>query len=260
MSAVHTSEDSVSRISDAELERLFEQGLVSLIHEDLFFSQLMNAMVYVHVPVSDDSKHVRLIQFRHPDGFEAIPFFTSARRSEKARPKFVKTLRVPCVDLFNGTRGATLMLNPNDGGPVLYPEEIASLLDGRTLEAFEKVPPSGGSMDVRPARCPPAALLETLRAGAALAPFIKDVYVLEKRSISGDAEEATLLVYMGVEGKHMDRGARHIVSQIQQMNPRLEGIVDVAVFDAESQRPEFLDELGAEPINRPCIVDDKPRR
>ena len=250
----------MAKISDAKLERLFERGLASLVHEDLFFSQLISSMVYVHVPVSDDSNHVRLIQFRHPDGFEAIPFFTSARRSEKARPEFVKTLRVPCVDLFNGTRGATLMLNPNDGGPVLYPEEIASLLDGRALEAFEKVTPSGDTMDVRPAQRPPAALLEALRAGAALAPFIKDVYVLEKRSTSGDAEEGTLLVYMGVEGKHMDRGARHIVSQIQQMNPRLECIVDVAVFDAESQRPEFLDELGAEPINRPCIYDEEPTR
>ena len=138
----------MTRISNAELERLFEQGLASPIHEDLFFEQLMNSMVYVHVPVSDDSKHVRLIQFQHPDGFEAIPVFTSARRAEKGRPKFVKTLQVPCVDLFSGTRGATLMLNPNDGGPVLYPEEIASLLDGRALEVFEKVPPSGESMDV----------------------------------------------------------------------------------------------------------------
>ena len=240
----------MTRISNAELERLFEQGLASPIHEDLFFEQLMNSMVYVHVPVSDDSKHVRLIQFQHPDGYDAIPVFTSARRAEKGRPKFVKTLQVPCVDLFSGTRGATLMLNPNDGGPVLYPEEIASLLDGRALEVFEKVPPSGESMDVRPAQCPPAALIETLRAGAALASFIKEIYVLEKRSTSGGTEEATLLVYMGVEGKHMDRGARHIVSRIQQMNPRLESIIDVAVFDADLRRPEFLDELRAEPINR----------
>lgn len=238
----------MAKISNAELDRLFEEGMLSIFNEEPLLSQLINAMVYVHVPVSDDCKHIRLVQFRHPDGFEAIPFFTTERRSENAKSKYVRTLCMPCVELFNGTRGATLVLNPNNGGPILFPEEIASLLDGRPLETFEKVSPFGGSMDVRPAMSPPNALLEALRSGASMTSFIKYVYVLEKREAEEPSSQTTLLVYLGAEAKHMERAARHVVLLIQQMNPRLEDIVDVAVFDAGQSRPDFLNELEADPI------------
>lgn len=240
----------MTRISEAELERLFVQAHSSFILEDQFFAKLIDSTVYVHVPVSDDYQHVRFMQFRHPDGFDAIPFFTSALRSEKARSKAIRTLRLSCVDLFQVTRGATLMVNPNDGGAVIYPEEVASLLDGRAIETFEKVSLSNGPVDIRLAQAPPPALLETLRTGAALTPFIKDVYVLEQRAVQGSTQESTLLVYLGVAAIHMDRGARHIVSLIQQMSPRLNDIIDVAAFDADLKRPEFLDELQAEPVYR----------
>lgn len=238
----------MTKISNAELDRLFEEGVLSIFNEEPLLSGLINARVYVHVPISDDSKHIRVVQFRHPDGYDAIPFFTTEQRSEKARSKYVRTLCMPCLDLFNSTRGATLVLNPNDGGLTLYPEEIQELLVGRMLGLVEKVSPFGESMDVRPAMNPPEALLDTLRSGAAVAPFIKDVYVLEKREANAPSSDTTLLVYLGAEAKHMERAARHMVLLIQKMNPRLEDVVDVAAFDVGEGRPDFLNEIEADPI------------
>jgi hypothetical protein len=238
----------MATISNEELDRLFEEGVLSIFNEEPLLRGLINARVYVHVPVSDDSKHIRVSQFRHPDGYDAIPFFTTEQRSEKARSKYFKTFRMHCVDLFFGTAGATLVLNPNDGGLTLYPEEIRELMSGRTLGLAEKVSPFGESMDVRPAMTPPKALLDTLSSGAAVAPFIKEVYVLEKREANAPDSDTTLLVYLGAEAKHMERAARHMVLLIQKMSPRLEDVVDVAAFDAGEGRPDFLNEIEADPI------------
>ncbi|MGX9780623.1 SseB family protein, partial [Stenotrophomonas maltophilia group sp. LNF336] len=82
----------------------------------------MDAIVYVHAPISDDAQTLRLVQFRHPDGFDAIPFFTSLDKAQAASSSAVRILGVSGRELLTGTRGATLMLNPNYGGVVLYPE------------------------------------------------------------------------------------------------------------------------------------------
>ena len=50
--------------------------------ERAFFKRLMDAIVYVHAPISDDAQTLRLVQFRHPDGFDAIPFFTSLDKAQ----------------------------------------------------------------------------------------------------------------------------------------------------------------------------------
>ncbi|MCF5965789.1 SseB family protein, partial [Xanthomonas perforans] len=115
--------------AEAALEASFERARDSAAEERAFFKRLMDAIVYVHAPVSDDARTLRLVQFRHPDGFDAIPFFTSLDKAQAASSAAVRILGVSGRELLTGTRGATLMLNPNDGGVVLYPEEVATLLD-----------------------------------------------------------------------------------------------------------------------------------
>lgn len=236
----------MATVSESELEYLFERAHSSHFNEAKFYAQLMKAMVYVHVPVSDDSKNVRLIQFRHPSGFDAIPLFTSAHRCALAGFKAVKALRLPCIDLFNATRGATLMINPNDGGPVLYPEEVTALLENGTLETFEKIEQDGGSWDVRLAESPPRRIVDALCTGAASTSFIKHVYLLEKRET--DSDEAMLLVYLGAEPAHLERAARHMIQVLQNLSPRPDTVMDVAVYDVAQAWPEFLDQIGAVPV------------
>lgn len=236
----------MATVSQSQLERLFEQAHSSHFNEAVFYTHLLQARVFVHVPVSDDAKSVRLIQFRHPDGFDAIPVFTSAQRCARAASAAVKAIQLPCMELFGATRGATLMINPNDGGPVLYPEEITALLEKGTLETFEKLEPAGGTWDVRPAQNPSMHLVEAVRAGAAAASFIKQVYLLEKRETGSG--EFVLLVYIGTESSHIERAARHMVQVLQNIHPRADAVIDVAVYDAVCARPNFLDQVGAAPV------------
>lgn len=126
--------------AEADLEAALERARESYEEERAFFRRLLDATVYVHAPVSDDSKTPRLVQFRHPDGFDAIPFFLSLAKAQVASSSAVKILAVVGRDLLAGTRGATLMFNPNDGGSVLYPEEVATLLETGFLARVEKLP------------------------------------------------------------------------------------------------------------------------
>lgn len=237
----------MATVSQSHLEHLFEQAHSSHLNEAAFYTHLLQARVFVHVPPSDDAKRVRLIQFRHPDGFDVIPVFTSAQRCARAASAAVKSIQLPCVELLNATRGATLMINPNDGGPVLYPEEITSLLRNGTLEPFEKLEPTcDGTWDVRPAQNPPMSVVKAVRASAASTSFIRQVYLLEKREKGSG--ELLLLVYIGAESGRLERAARYMVQVLQNLQPRSDTVMDVAVYDASLTRPEFLDELGAVPV------------
>lgn len=236
----------MATVDQSQLERLFEQAHSSHFNEAAFYTHLLQARVFVHVPVSHDAKDARLIQFRHPNGFDAIPVFTSAQRCTRAASAAVKAIQLPCIELLNATRGATLMINPNDGGPVLYPEEITSLLGKGTLEPFEKLEPAGGTWDVRPAQNPSMRVVEAVRAGAASASFIKQIYLLEKRETG--SEELVLLVYIGAESGYLERAARYIVQVLQDLQPRSDTVMDVAVYDTSLPQPAFLDELGASPV------------
>lgn len=233
-------------VSQSQLDRLFEQAHSNYLNEAAFYTHLLQAMVFAHVPVSDDARSHRLIQFRHPDGFDATPVFTSAQRCARAASSAVKLIQLPCIELFKATRGATLMINPNDGGPVLYPEEITALLEKGILEPLEKLEPAGGSWDVRPAQNPSKHVVEAVRAGAHSASFIRHVYLLEKREMG--SEELVLLVYVGVESGHLERAGRYMVQVLQDLQPRSETVMDVAVYDSALPRPAFLDELGAVPV------------
>jgi hypothetical protein len=236
----------VATVSQYKLERLFEQAYSSHFNEAAFYTHLLQAMVFVHVPMSDDAKNVRLIQFRHPDGFDVIPVFTSAQRCARAASAAVKSIQLACIELLGATRGATLMINPNDGGPVLYPEEITALLEKGTLETFEKLEPAGDTWDVRPARNPLIHVVEAVRAGAASASFIRQVYLLERRET--DSDELVLLVYIVAESGHLERAARYMVQVLQNLQPRPDTVMDVAVYDTALAPPAFLDELGAVPV------------
>ena len=140
------------------------------------------------------------------------------------------------------------MVNPNDGGAVLFPEEVATLLKKGTLETFEKVSLSEGPVDVRPATSAPDNLIGALDGNVPLPPFIREIYLLEKRTFDGGPSRPNLLIYAGVEACQMERGARHLVSVVQALDPRPENFVDVAVFDIARAKPGFLDEIGALPV------------
>ena len=62
--------------SQAELDQLSQLSRSDERLAPAFFRALLDATVYAHVPTSDDSGRIRMIQFRRPDGVMVLPFFS----------------------------------------------------------------------------------------------------------------------------------------------------------------------------------------
>lgn len=232
--------------AEAGLEAALERARGDSDEELAFFKQLMDAMIYVHAPVSDDAPTPRLVQFRHPDGFDAIPFFTSLGKAEVASSAAVKILGVPGRDLLEGSLGATLMLNPNDGGIVLYPEEIATWLDTGFLARVEKPVPF--EFDVRPAQRAPAWLAPTIAQSLEHASFVSAAYLLETRPAPNANQPSGLLIWLVADMAFAERSARLVTTAIQPLCSEVDVVIDLMVHDASQPLPEALDNPQVLPI------------
>lgn len=232
--------------AERELEAWLERSRANPAEEPAFFRRLLDALVYVHVPVSDDSGKTRLVQFRHPDGFDAIPFFTAWEKARFASSSAVKILQVRGRDLFAGTKGATLMMDPNDGGAVLYPEEISALLDTGFMARIEKTPHA--QVHVRPAQKPPAWLADLVSQCLQDASFVTAAYLLDAFTSPTDDQPPGLLIWLVADLAFADRAARLVTTAIQSRGAELDVVVDLAVHDASQPLPAHLADPGIRPI------------
>jgi hypothetical protein len=108
--------------------------------QEAVFKALLDATVYAHVPVESPPEGVmRFIQFVRPDnGLTVLPFFSDRTQAEQPQRKDVSIVTMSGRRLFELTRGATLMLNPNLDQIALYPPEITALLEGKELGYFAR--------------------------------------------------------------------------------------------------------------------------
>ncbi|WP_449301634.1 SseB family protein [Pseudoxanthomonas mexicana] len=232
-------------ISERELERRLELARQNRELEPAFFRCLLDAKVYAHAPVSDDHPRLRLLQFRHPDGFLAVPFFTSL---EKARPPTgiaAKIVPLQGRQFLELTHGAAVMLNPNDGGCVLYPEEIAALLEHQTVARVEKFDPEAQAPFFVRKECePPAWLISELITLYEGLPFVEMAYLLNVAP-SEHPEQYTFLIAVGVAKEHAERTARATITALQSAVAKADIPLDLTSFDPAQGLPDYLRRPGA---------------
>lgn len=235
----------MTQIGTDELEQRLIRARTYPEEEPKFFRCLLDARIYAHAPVSDDHPRLRLLQFQHPDGFDAVPFFTSL---EKARPPTgiaAKIIPLRGRQFLEITRGATVMLNPNDCGCVLYPEEIAALLDSGAMARVETVKlETDRPILVMDAVEPPAWLVPALVALYEGLPFVKVAYLL-KVAPSEHPEQHTFLVAIGVARRHAERAARATITALQSTIINADMPLDLTSFDPAQGLPSYLRHPGA---------------
>lgn len=238
-------------ISESELEERLERARGNPAADQEFFRLLLEARVYAHVPISDDSAKFRLIQFRHPDGFDALPFFTSESKAATAAGRSARVVTFTGRELLEITRGATLMLNPNDGGAVLYPEEVESLLTtGNIAQLTKDLWPGGtawfGAPDYLPSWLIPA-LTQTLKRQSP----VMSAYVIQAAP-EANKNDVSLLIVLGVAPAQAERAVRACLTsmqpEIQRSPPEL--AIDLTVFDPVQGVPDFVTESCVEAFYR----------
>lgn len=189
------------------LQALIEASAADPSREPEFLTELLEAPLFFHLPLVDDGEHIRLVQFRRSDGLSVIPVFSDFDRAHLAAQGNVRVGTARGRDLLEATRGATLMLDPNDTSCTLYPEEIAALLDdGIALSAPVKAPTAEQPM-VGPAGSTFGWIGDLVVA--ALAPFdhVQAIWLVQRIDLPLDAPPAVVVV-VGVAPQHVERAIR----------------------------------------------------
>lgn len=139
-----TAPGTLAQLLDAA--RSPSSGVEAERAQDDFFKALLDSTVYAHVPMESPPKGVmRFLQFVRPDnGQTVLPFFSDKAQAEAAANNAALIVAMSGRSLFELTRGASLMLNPNTDAIALYPPEVIALLEGRALGNFtwDEIPAS----------------------------------------------------------------------------------------------------------------------
>ena len=223
-----------------ELARLRGRAIADPREEGAYLRALLSTTLYAHVPLSDDSGKQHLVMFTRPDGVTVIPVFTDPSEAQAAAAGAVRVAAVTGQDLFEATRGATLMLDPNGVGMTLYPEEIVALLDqGRA--ALAPVPFEGPGLELMPADAyRDGWLLDVVATALASIEDVKRVHLAAARSLQSTDAADRLIVIVASPPAGAERAARAVSIAVQcaLSVPRLP--IDLATYSPDDPLPEPL--------------------
>jgi len=239
----------VSSTALSTLDRLQQRAIVDGREEPAFFRALLDATVYAHIPLSDDTGRIRFIQFARPDnGATVLPFFTDIAKAEAVGRTDAQIVAAKGRDFLQATFGATLMLNPNDAFCVLYPEEVAALLATGDLprcesEALQTERTVGVRMPISAPGWFQPALLQVLSS----LPYVQQAYLVEMVPPENPTH-VTLLISLGVEPSMAERAARAVSAGMQHWYRNLKVAVDLMTYDPNEGPPEWATAVEAAPI------------
>jgi hypothetical protein len=234
-------------ISANQLNALLTQSLEDKTAEPAFFRAMLDATVYAHAPLSDDSRKLRLIQFTRPDGLTVLPFFSDSKQATAATGNAVRVVPLLGRVFLEATRGATLMLNPNGIHCTLYPEEVAALLDNGEVAMVERLDVTKESFQFRAPERPSAWLIDPLVALFAQLACVEAAYLIEIRS-PGDINHPGLLVALAAPKPDSERAVRASVTLVQPLCRGLGVDLDIMSFDPATEGPGWIAEAGIEPF------------
>lgn len=192
------------------LRRLLEAARNDVRAEEAFLTGLLSATVYAHVPPAPlPAGRIQFMQFVRPDnGQTVLPFFSDEAKAQFAGQERVGILSMSGRRLLELTRGATLMLNPNDDGYVLYPEEVAALLTDQPPGSFvtEQTTP-GETVCLAAPSVPVDALINALAGYLVKEPAVQAGYLMQMHR-GKDLAHVSLLVLLVVSAREAERITR----------------------------------------------------
>lgn len=206
---------------------------------------MLDAPLYAHVPLSDDSDRLRFIQFVRPDnGKTVLPIFSEKCKADEAAGCDVRVICMQGRELLAATIGATLMLDPNHRDCVFYPEEMEALLrDGSVGNAMSYKLEHETMVAVSHPRKIPIRMASALRATYSKLNLVQAAYLTVVRwqrdpvhpTMPHDPLHPTLFIVAFAKADEQERVLRATVAAIQPhiTEPRM--TIDVAVLDIEEE-------------------------
>lgn len=235
-----------------ELDRLMQESLADKTAEPAFFRALLDATVYAHAPREGHSERLSLIQFTTPEGRLVLPFFSDKAQAEAAGGPTVVIVKLKGRRLFELTRGATLMLNPNGINCTLYPEEITALLDLNEVAIVDRFEVNEESLWIGPVSAGHEWLTDLLIPLFANMGCVEAAYMAETAP-SATPDRRGLLIAFSAPAKDAEHVIRAAVTEVQLHCQMPERPVDIASFEP-GKMPEWLKNAGLEPFYERSLV------
>lgn len=236
--------------SPDSLDGLMEQSIQDFRKEPAFFRALLNATVYAHAPLNDSSEKLRLVMFKSPDDGElVVPVFTDEAKAEFAARGNVRIVPLTGRTLFEITRGAILMLNPNDARCTLYPEEINELLASGTI-----APVSKDQFVKNGTRCYkldklPRPLTKVLKKSLPNVMGVEVAYVAGLKWRQPKLPDSVVIA-LGGHPDRAEREVRAVATALHRTIDALDQPVDIIHFDCNGAQPKWIRNLGLKPVYR----------
>lgn len=249
------------------LDHLMEAAVKDASREPELFRALLDTVLFAHASIDDKTdqtgdgaSRVRLMMFKSPDdGTLVIPVFTDEAKATFASRGVARVIAVTGRELFEATRGATLMLNPNDVRCTLYPEEISALLTNGTLAPVTKDRFEEDQAHTFRLTKVPAPLVKALRTALAAVPSVELAYIAGVRWRDPGRPDSVLIALGSSPGRE-DREARATAIVMQSAMDRLNLPLDIVHFDSNQARPSWITSLGLKPVyrRRPLSIASSP--
>lgn len=209
--------------SSQQLQRLLDAAQSDFGAEETLLAELLTATVYAHVPGTlPPGGRAQFMRFVHPNnGQTVLPIFSDQAKAEAASGGRTGIVAMSGRQLLELTRGATLMLNPIDHGYLLYPEEVAALLSGRSIGTFstEKTIKNETVGTAAPS-IPVDVLVTALVDYFSKEPVVQAGYLMELHR-GKDLADVSLLVTIVVPSREAERITRASMVAAQPALPSL---------------------------------------
>lgn len=209
--------------------------------QEAVFQALLDATVYAHVPSKAPPEgRMRFFQFVRPDnGQTVLPFFSDRTQAEQPLRDGVSIVAMSGRRLFELTRGATLMLNPNLDAVALYPPEITAILEGRELGYFSKHEiRDNATVLARPPRVPTTELDIVLRELFERETTVRGAYLVEVHT-RGDNAEVFLLLAIVAASTVKERLLQLVTLALKTKSPRMDLPMNVVFFAPDETLPDI---------------------
>ncbi len=247
---VPTSSERLNVASSSKLEVLLEvirdtkssEAMAQALNA--FFIALLDSTVYAHRPSGLlPPGRIRFIQFRRPDnGQTVLPFFTDQAQAEVPLSPNRALISMTGRELFELTRGAMLIMNPNREQATLYPAEVEALLAGRTLGHFARQTlPLTRLVDGRPPSVPADELMHVLKECFASEGTVRAGYLVEVQHPPGEPEEPFLLLIVVAPTQHAERLLHAISLAVSTSKASLSLPLTVGLHGVDEELPRICD-------------------
>ncbi|MBL0041656.1 MAG: enhanced serine sensitivity protein SseB C-terminal domain-containing protein [Xanthomonadales bacterium] len=220
-----------------ELERLLDLACREPGYAPDFYRCVLASEIYALIPTVGhgmDEGKLRFVMWRGADGHDVIPYFTSEAAVTRAIKPGWQAIKLRGQKLFEATRGATVVLNPNESASCrLSPGEVALLLDTGAISSPERETSTGDRVRAFHAvATPPTATLQSLSILFSRHPSVHRAY-LAYCFPPDDPDACCYLIVVRMDDRDTERLVRESAQVMQDVPPDL-GMDLITCFDDAS--------------------------